>query len=333
MDSIQQTADAAFFASFILYEDAQLLLVCKPNGTPVQRDRSGDRALPDYAKAYLIERYRKPGNAYIGLPHRLDRPVSGLCVMAKTGKAMQRLSGAFQQHQVRKFYLAAVEGRLDTGSEWQELSHYLRKEAVNNKSYVCRATTPNAKPAKLRYRSIVAERQYSIVAVELETGRHHQIRCQLAKLGHPILGDLKYGAKHSNANADINLHAFALELPMPIQQNEAEKSSPGRQNAWLRQREFPSPLSWLPATYAWQSSQPARPEPARLQPARLQPARPHKILRCVCLPWEWLRQNGANSQSVWEPCSEQPGLLGELEHILDSPFPRNPLSGDSLPII
>ncbi|MEM9423546.1 MAG: RNA pseudouridine synthase [Spirochaetota bacterium] len=301
-------ADALYFQSLIVYENSHLLLVYKPHGLPVQKDQSGDKSLLDYGKAYLIERYNKPGNAYLSLPHRIDRPVAGLCLLAKTTKAMQRLSAAFQQKQCLKFYLAIVENRnisdsLPVGS-WQELCHYLRKDSQKNKSYVVRASSAQqGKQAKLKYRLLASGKHYSIVAVQLETGRHHQIRCQLAAAGTPIQGDLKYGAKRSNTKRSntkrsntkrskpqqsngegggISLYAFALQVPLPVQASAIAESS----------------------RFAWHAKQESDRQASR-------------VLQSICLPWEWHTRTAhtATTSGIWQLCHRNPGVLDTLRSI------------------
>ena len=276
-----QATQAAYFRSLILYEDNHLLLVYKPSGMPSQNDKSCDPSLLDYGKAYLIDNYCKPGNAYLSLPHRLDRPVSGLCVMAKTTKAMQRLSVAFQQKHCKKFYLAIVERPIATqqgfvpkdfvakdfvaiGANWQKQTDYIRKESRNNKAYITQADAPHnaprAKLATLQYRLMATGKNYSIMAVKLETGRHHQIRCQLAALGYPIQGDVKYGAKKSNKNGGISLYAFALQVPMPVQNKQMAASKNNDKTFYLKQ-------------FVWQTEQ--------------KDSSPQQSLQSICLPWEW----------------------------------------------
>ncbi len=315
---------AAFFASLILYEDRHLLLVYKPHGLLVQGDQSGDASLLDYGKAYLRERYHKPGNAYLSLPHRLDRPVAGLCVLAKTSKAMRRLSTAFQQQQIRKFYLAVVEGRPGgkaaaeaTSGGWRRLSHYLRKEAASNKSYIWQGRrVPDSKQykiAELRYRCLVEDQHCSVLAVQPETGRHHQIRCQLAALGAPIRGDLKYGAGRSNNGGNISLYAFALELPMPVQPRAAGPQTPSHQQVQQRKRRTASPQ--FPNTYAWETSETSE----FTENDGEATAEQRRILRAICLPWEWQRENSGGGQaadSIWRLCTGHSELLRELAELL-----------------
>ena len=286
-----RSAQSRFFASLILYEDNHLILVYKPHGTAAQPDQSGDPSLLDFGRAYLIERYQKAGAAYLAAPHRLDRPAAGLCVLAKTTKAMQRLSRAFQQKQVQKLYLAIVEGRLQTSKCYQKLAQYLRKNASQNKSYICEANTPNAKPTQLQYRSLAQGERYSIVLLQTQTGRHHQIRCQLAGLGHPIRGDQKYGAKRISNPRAIDLYAVALAFPMPVHRESGKKSphcsqhpqpSQGPQCSQHPQyRKRPAPIAEIPASYAWKSAKDSA-----------------ETLQSLCLPWE--------PQRIIEPqCSQQ----------------------------
>ena len=280
-----RSAQSRFFASLILYEDNHLILVYKPHGTAAQPDQSGDPSLLDFGRAYLIERYQKAGAAYLAAPHRLDRPAAGLCVLAKTTKAMQRLSRAFQQKQVQKLYLAIVEGRLQTSKCYQKLAQYLRKNASQNKSYICEANTPNAKLAQLQYRSLAQGERYSIVLLQTQTGRHHQIRCQLAGLGHPIRGDQKYGAKRISNPRAIDLYAVALAFPMPVRRESGKKSPQPTLGPQCSQhpqpmlgpqpsqgpqyRKRPAPIAEIPASYAWKSAKGSA-----------------ETLQSLCLPWE-----------------------------------------------
>ena len=196
----------------VLYEDNHLLVVVKPAGTLAQADETGDDDLLTQGKAYVKEKYNKPGNVYLGLVHRLDRPASGVTVLARTSKAADRLSRAFRERKVSKHYLALVEGRMVGEGEAVD---YLVKDSEARRVSVVRASHPGAKKARLRWRALAVEGQRTLVEVDLLTGRPHQIRVQLATLGHPLAGDLKYGAREEFDGRNLALHAYALALPHP----------------------------------------------------------------------------------------------------------------------
>lgn len=199
----------------ILYEDNHIIAVNKKVGEIVQGDKTGDEPLSDYVKAYIKEKYQKPGAVFLGVTHRLDRPTSGVVLFARTSKALARLNEMFKSHtEIRKTYWAIVadapmknEGRLED---------YLLRKEKENKSYVVKAGTKDAKNAIMTYKVIARGDRYSLLEVNLETGRHHQIRCQLANIGCPIKGDLKYGAKRSNPDGGICLHARKIEFMHPV---------------------------------------------------------------------------------------------------------------------
>ncbi|MDO4714885.1 MAG: RluA family pseudouridine synthase [Bacteroidales bacterium] len=197
-----------------LYEDNHLLIVSKTAGEITQGDKTGDTTLTDTAKAYLKAKYNKPGNVFIGLPHRLDRPTSGIVILAKTSKALTRLNDLFRQNVVHKTYLAIVEQAPQTAEG--ELTHYLVRNERQNKSYAHPHPIPNSKEARLRYRTLATSDRYTLLEVTLLTGRHHQIRCQLAYIGSVIKGDLKYGARRSNLDGSICLHAYHVAFEHPV---------------------------------------------------------------------------------------------------------------------
>lgn len=203
-------------ASRILYEDNHLLVVNKKVGEIVQGDKTGDEPLSEKYKAFVARRDSKPGQVFMGLPHRLDRPVSGITVLAKTSKALERLNAMFRDSDVHKFYWALVCGQPEPKEG--HLEAYLWRNERQNKSYVCHQGTvrKDAKLAKLNYKQIRKTDRYWLVEVELLTGRHHQIRCQLADLGCPIKGDLKYGAPRSNPDGGISLHARRITFMHPV---------------------------------------------------------------------------------------------------------------------
>lgn len=199
----------------VLYEDNHIIAVNKTCNEIVQGDRTGDMPLSDMVKAYLKEKYQKPGEVFLGVPHRLDRPTSGVVLFARTSKALTRLNEMFRSHErIQKTYWAITEHAL-VPSEGR-LEHYLLRKEQQNKSYVVQEGTQNAKLAKLTYRTLGHSDRYYLVEVHLETGRHHQIRCQLSAVGCPIKGDLKYGAKRSNPDGGISLHARSIAFQHPV---------------------------------------------------------------------------------------------------------------------
>ena len=199
----------------ILYEDNHLIAVAKKAGDIVQGDKTGDVPLSDLVKAYLKEKYQKPGNVFLGVVHRLDRPVSGVVLFAKTSKALPRLNKMFAEHKaVKKTYLAIVANK---PSQLQEtLTHWLTRNEKQNTARAYDREVPNSKKAVLDYRLIAQSERYFMLEITLHTGRHHQIRCQLAKIGCPIKGDLKYGASRSNPDGSISLHSWRLSLEHPV---------------------------------------------------------------------------------------------------------------------
>ena len=205
-------------ASRIVYEDNHLLVFDKKAGEIVQGDKTGDEALSETLKAFVATRDSKPGKVFMGVPHRLDRPVCGLCIFAKTSKALERLNAMFRNSEVHKTYLALCcaapqqpEGLLE---DWMERNERL------NKSFITRKPGPGAKLAKLRYRHVADTERYHLLEVELLTGRHHQIRCQLSHMGCPIKGDLKYGAPRSNPDGGICLQAHSVTFVHPVRKEE-----------------------------------------------------------------------------------------------------------------
>jgi 23S rRNA pseudouridine1911/1915/1917 synthase len=202
------------FESRILFEDNHLLVINKRPSELVQGDKTGDKCLLDEAAEYLKWKGNKPGAAFVGLVHRIDRPVSGVLLLAKTTKALSRLTIQLKDKNWQKIYLALVKNMPPKPVD--SLIHYLKKNEKQNKSYVVAPETPGAKQATLNYRLIGSLDYYSMLEVELLTGRHHQIRVQLAAIGCPIKGDLKYGAKRSNPDASISLHAWKLSFLHPV---------------------------------------------------------------------------------------------------------------------
>ena len=198
----------------VLYEDNHLIAVNKVGGLLVQGDKTGDPTLIDLVKSYLVNAYNKPGEAFLGVIHRIDRPTSGIVLFAKTSKALTRMNAVFSERQVKKTYHALVEGHVSSPS--QTLTHYLLRKPALNKSFAYQKEVENSKKASLSFTVLKHLDRYTYLSIELHTGRHHQIRAQLAALGHPIKGDLKYGAKRSNTNGQIDLVAQSLRFEHPV---------------------------------------------------------------------------------------------------------------------
>jgi 23S rRNA pseudouridine1911/1915/1917 synthase len=201
----------------ILYEDNHIIAVSKTCHEIIQGDKTGDAPLSDIVKAYIKEKYNKPGEVFLGVTHRLDRPTSGVVLFARTSKALTRLNEMFKSHdKIQKTYWAIVQDppRIPEG----RLENYLWRNEKQNKSFVVKPGTKDAKRAVLTYKVIAHSERYSLLEINLETGRHHQIRCQLAAIGCPIKGDLKYGAKRSNPDGGISLHARKIEFIHPVSQ-------------------------------------------------------------------------------------------------------------------
>ena len=198
----------------VLYEDNHLIVVNKQSGDIVQGDKTGDKPLPEYIKDYLREKYNKPGNIFCGVIHRLDRPVTGIVIFAKTSKALARMNQLFRDKDIQKTYWALVENKPkeDSGS----LENYLIKNQKNNKSRVCDKNTDGSLKASLNYKVLKSLDRYTLLEVKPITGRHHQIRVQLSHMGSIIKGDLKYGAKRSNKDASISLHAREIDFIHPV---------------------------------------------------------------------------------------------------------------------
>ena len=198
----------------VIYEDNHVIVVSKESGEIVQADKTGDQPLSEKVKAYIKEAYAKPGAVFLGVTHRLDRPVSGLVVFARTSKALARLNKMFANGEVHKTYWAIVQNR--PKEDEGELVHWIYRNEQQNKSYALDHEEYAAKKAILRYRVIGASDRYTLVEVNLLTGRHHQIRCQLSAIGCPIKGDLKYGARRSNPDGSISLLARHIEFVHPV---------------------------------------------------------------------------------------------------------------------
>ena len=208
----------------VVYEDNHIIIVNKKSGEIVQGDKTGDRPLSDIVKHYIKEKYAKPGAVFLGVVHRLDRPVSGLVVFARTSKALSRLNKMFAEGEVHKTYWAITKNapRNSEGT----LTHWLVRNEKQNKSYAYDQEKPNAKKAILKYRVLSHSDNYSLLEVNLMTGRHHQIRCQLAAMGCPIKGDLKYGAPRSNPDGSISLMSRRVEFVHPVSKDTIIAEAP-----------------------------------------------------------------------------------------------------------
>lgn len=212
----------------IIYEDNHLLVINKKAGQLVQGDKTGDLSLLELIKDFIKKRDEKPGNVFLGLVHRIDRPTSGLVIYAKTSKALSRLTVMVKNREVKKTYWAIVGKEMIPKS--QRLIHYLQKNEKTNKATVFIKPTDKAKESILNYQIIKTLDNYQLLEIDLETGRHHQIRAQLSKIGVPIKGDLKYGAPRSNPDGGISLHARKLEFEHPVTKEKVEIVAPVPQN-------------------------------------------------------------------------------------------------------
>ena len=208
----------------VVYEDNHIIVVNKTASEIVQGDKTGDTPLSETVKQYLKEKYNKPGNVFLGVTHRLDRPVSGLVVFAKTSKALSRLNDMFRNGEVKKTYWAIVKNRPQELEG--ELTNWLVRNEKQNKSYAYDKEVKDSKKAVLCYKTIAHSQNYHLLEVDLKTGRHHQIRCQLAKMGCPIKGDLKYGFPRSNPDGSICLHARRIAFIHPVSKESIEIEAP-----------------------------------------------------------------------------------------------------------
>ncbi|MDD4609163.1 MAG: RluA family pseudouridine synthase [Bacteroidaceae bacterium] len=208
----------------ILYEDNHIIIVNKSSSEIVQGDKTGDTPLSDMVKAYIKQKYNKPGEVFLGVVHRLDRPVSGVVVFAKTSKALTRLNEMFRLHAVKKIYWAIVKQQPALPSA--ELVHYLTRNEKSNKSMAYDKPVKDAKESILSYDLIAQSTNFFLLRVSLKTGRHHQIRCQLAKIKSPIKGDLKYGYARSNPNGGISLHARSISFIHPVSKEQIDVVAP-----------------------------------------------------------------------------------------------------------
>lgn len=209
--------------SRILYEDNHILVVNKLVGEITQGDKTGDECLADSYKAFIAQRDAKPGKVFVGIPHRLDRPVSGICILAKTSKSLERLTAMFRDGEIHKTYWALCCDKPSQPSG--HLEDWLTRNEKQNKSFVA-GERPGAKLAKLNYRYLYSTDRYHLLEVELLTGRHHQIRCQLSHMGCIIKGDLKYGAPRSNPDGGICLHAHEVKFVHPVRKTEMDIIAP-----------------------------------------------------------------------------------------------------------
>ncbi|MBP5333130.1 MAG: RNA pseudouridine synthase [Bacteroidales bacterium] len=204
----------------ILYEDNHIIVFNKRAGEIVQGDKTGDEPLSETLKAFIAQRDGKPGQVFMGVPHRLDRPVSGVCLFAKTSKALERLNQMLRDGDIHKTYWALTATR--PPKDEATLTDFLVRNEKQNKSYVAK----NGKEAKLKYTLIQTTDRYFLLEIQLFTGRHHQIRCQLANMGCPIKGDLKYGAKRSNPDGGISLHARRIQFIHPVKKTGVDVTAP-----------------------------------------------------------------------------------------------------------
>ncbi len=212
----------------ILLEDNHLLIVNKMPSEIVQGDKTGDEPLSESLKKFLKEKYNKPGNVFMGVVHRLDRPVSGAVIFAKTSKALTRLNNMVKERAIKKNYWAIVKD--PPPNETGTLKHFLVRNQKKNKSFAYKKPVPNSKEALLSYKMIAASKDYYLLEIDLHTGRHHQIRAQLAAIGCPIKGDLKYGFSRSNPDASISLHAIRIEFIHPIKKEPVIITAPPPQD-------------------------------------------------------------------------------------------------------
>ena len=209
----------------VLYEDNHIIAVNKTCSEIVQGDKTGDTPLSEMVKAYIKEKYNKPGEVFIGVTHRLDRPTSGVVLFARTSKALTRLNEMFKSHeQIKKTYWAIVQGFPKQPEA--RLENWLTRNEKLNKSFIAKPGTKDAKLAVLSYKTLAQGDHYTLLEVELETGRHHQIRCQLAAIGCPVKGDLKYGAKRSNPDGGISLHARQIRFVHPVKKEPVTITAP-----------------------------------------------------------------------------------------------------------
>ncbi|MDE0535460.1 RluA family pseudouridine synthase [Tenacibaculum sp. L6] len=208
----------------VLHEDNHIIVVNKRSGDIVQGDKTGDKPLSDVVKEYIKEKYDKPGNVFLGTVHRLDRPTTGIVIYARTSKALERLNKMLRDKTIKKTYWAVVQQQPKKASD--TLTNYLKKNPKNNKSTAFTKEVEGSKKAILHYKTLKNLDNYSLLEVDLETGRHHQIRVQLSNVGAIIKGDLKYGAKRSNKDGSIHLHARKIEFTHPVSKELIKLTAP-----------------------------------------------------------------------------------------------------------
>ncbi len=219
----------------VLFEDNHLIVVNKRVGDIVQGDITGDKPLSEVVKEYIGEKYNKPGSVFLGVVHRLDRPTTGIVIFAKTSKALERLNKMLRDKTIEKIYWALVEGHPVENKD--TLTHHLKKNPRNNRSTAYARASRDTKLGILHYKKLLDLDRYTLLEINLETGRHHQIRCQLSVIGHPIKGDLKYGSKRSDRDGGILLHARKIKFIHPVKKEEISIEAP------------------LPQTHLWQLCQ------------------------------------------------------------------------------
>lgn len=208
----------------VLFEDNHLIAINKPSGVLIQGDKTGDKPLSEIVKEYLVSKYSKSGEAYLGVPHRIDRPTSGLILFAKTSKALVRLNSMFQNKEIEKTYWAVVKQKPKEDSA--TLIHHLLRNPQKNKSVAHAKEVKGSKEAELNYKVLLSLDNYHLLEVYPKTGRHHQIRSQLAAIGCPIKGDVKYGFNRTNADASIHLHARSISFIHPVKKEKIKISAP-----------------------------------------------------------------------------------------------------------
>ena len=208
----------------VLFEDNHIIVVNKRAGDIVQGDKTGDTPLSEVVKEYIKDKYNKPGNVYLGVVHRLDRPTTGIVLFAKTSKALPRLNKLFKDKDAKKTYWAIVKNKPEKTTD--KLVHWMKRNPKQNKSYAHKNEVPDSKKAILEYQVLQSLNNYHLLEIDLETGRHHQIRSQLSSIGSPIKGDLKYGFDRSNKDGGIHLHARKLEFEHPVKKEKISIIAP-----------------------------------------------------------------------------------------------------------
>lgn len=208
----------------VLYEDNHIIIINKKPSEIVQGDKSGDTTLSDTVKEYIKEKYNKPGKVFLGVVHRIDRPVSGIVIFARTSKSLSRLNAMLKDRSIQKYYWAVIKNKPKETSA--HLIHYLCRDSKKNKSFAYNKEVKNSKKAELKYELVSQSDNYYLLQIILITGRHHQIRAQLAAIGYPVKGDLKYGSPRSNKNASIHLHARKVEFIHPVSKEKISIVAP-----------------------------------------------------------------------------------------------------------